>query len=391
VRVRGLALQWPLLSAVVVSAAAIGILWSGVRLADRVLPTAAFLDSIQRVPALLFAFGLLALGRWWRGAGFRRPRERTLRHGWPVLLLVVYLLPLIAWHGPHRWLPLILEVGVVACWEEIIFRGIVLLILLRRSTTLALFGSAALFGAFHVFNALGSETILDTAWQIAWPFALGLIFGVVRIRSGSIWPTMALHFLVNLVDALAPTPLTLSGITRLGLPVEVLLFFLLFVSRGLFPLPRGRRLMPVAGAVLTVAIVGLSLTGLFVLGGPRPGWAGPGWDASMRVRTERDGGGWLYGYELRFRRSQAEIVSFTLKIAGNPPVRDLHAAAGDRTWEGSRDGSALRWAGGVAPKTAYRFRSSLPPDGTARFRVVYRDRYGWERSWEGVLDDAPGG
>lgn len=70
--------------------------------------------------------------------------------------------------------------------EEYAMRGVVLSSLTKYSKTLAIFGSAFMFGMFH-----GNFT------QIPFAFMCGLIFAYITIVSNSIWPAVIVHALNN--------------------------------------------------------------------------------------------------------------------------------------------------------------------------------------------------
>ena len=70
--------------------------------------------------------------------------------------------------------------------EEYAMRGVVLSSLSKYSNTLAIFGSAFMFGVFH-----GNFT------QIPFAFMCGLVFAFITIASNSIWPAIIVHALNN--------------------------------------------------------------------------------------------------------------------------------------------------------------------------------------------------
>lgn len=79
-----------------------------------------------------------------------------------------------------------------AICEEFLYRGIVLGLLLRSGRPwLANVGQAALFAAAHVLSV-----------RLPWTFVCGLILGWIRMRTGSLWATMALHFVFNVTQGL---------------------------------------------------------------------------------------------------------------------------------------------------------------------------------------------
>lgn len=70
--------------------------------------------------------------------------------------------------------------------EEFAFRGVVLQMLLPYGEVFAVVGSAFAFGVMHA-----------NIQQIPFAFAGGLFFGYIAVRTGSIWPSILMHFLNN--------------------------------------------------------------------------------------------------------------------------------------------------------------------------------------------------
>lgn len=70
--------------------------------------------------------------------------------------------------------------------EEFAFRGVVFHLLRPYGKTLAIFGSAFVFGLMH-----------GNVVQIPFAFVIGLFFGYVVAETGSLLPAMAMHFLNN--------------------------------------------------------------------------------------------------------------------------------------------------------------------------------------------------
>ena len=70
--------------------------------------------------------------------------------------------------------------------EEFAFRGVVLGLLRPYGKTLAIVGSAFVFAIMH-----------GTMAQIPFAFVGGLFFGYLAAETGSIWPSVAVHFLNN--------------------------------------------------------------------------------------------------------------------------------------------------------------------------------------------------
>ncbi len=115
----------------------------------------------------------------------------------------------------NPWLRILVTIpfGTVLV-EEFAFRGVLWGLLRRRFGRLtATVGSALLFGLWHVLSALGGgaanaaldsidgggplATVLRVAGTVVFTAAAGVLFAVLRARSGSLLPPVALHWAAN--------------------------------------------------------------------------------------------------------------------------------------------------------------------------------------------------
>ena len=88
--------------------------------------------------------------------------------------------------------------AVNAVAEELLFRGVIFALLIRLPLGRALLLNAVLFGAMHLIHG-----VMDGDWAAAGHQALvtilgGLAFAAVRAETGSLWPPIILHMLLNL-------------------------------------------------------------------------------------------------------------------------------------------------------------------------------------------------
>lgn len=90
--------------------------------------------------------------------------------------------------GPLDALVSVLVIAVFpGVCEELVVRGVFLPSVARRlGPTLAVAASALLFAAIH----------LD-AYRFLFTLALGLVFGILRVRTGSLWPSVLAHTALN--------------------------------------------------------------------------------------------------------------------------------------------------------------------------------------------------
>ncbi len=158
-------------------------------------------DATRIIVAVVF----LSVWRMWRPSGFlTAPTWRRVMPALPLLLLPA--IPMVFGPGvvaQPGWKAAIIVFGVatVAFGEEAVFRGVVLRVLLYRGLRPAVFGSAALFGLMHVMNlAVDSDPITVTA-QVIMTFGIGIGFAAVALATGTIWPLLIVHFLMDLVNS----------------------------------------------------------------------------------------------------------------------------------------------------------------------------------------------
>lgn len=87
-------------------------------------------------------------------------------------------------------------------------------VLLVRGLRPALFGSAAMFGLMHLMNlAIGSHPITVAA-QVTMTFGIGIGFGAVALATGTIWPLLLVHFLMDFANSIqAAAPEENTGVT----------------------------------------------------------------------------------------------------------------------------------------------------------------------------------
>jgi len=96
---------------------------------------------------------------------------------------------------PHSssWL-----LSLPSIFEEVVWRGVILAAFLRvydRPRTILF--TALCFGLWHIISVLNGHLVL-TAGEIVWAAILGLFYGYVTLRTGSLLPAMIVHYLGNL-------------------------------------------------------------------------------------------------------------------------------------------------------------------------------------------------
>jgi len=91
-------------------------------------------------------------------------------------------------------------------WEEVVFRGIVLVLLLKRySKKKSVIISSILFGLFHLVNLVNyffttvvfRDLLIDTLFQVVYATAIGFFFAYSFIRLESLVTPILTHYIVN--------------------------------------------------------------------------------------------------------------------------------------------------------------------------------------------------
>ena len=97
----------------------------------------------------------------------------------------------------------------IAVWEEFLCRGVILTNMLKKwcnskgGITKAVILSAFIFGGAHVITGFGGDWT-STGIQIVYASFMGLLFGVIYIKTKSLASTIVLHFILNLTAYLLP-------------------------------------------------------------------------------------------------------------------------------------------------------------------------------------------
>ena len=175
---------------------------------------------------------LLTYVAWWRAAGFTRPASKSALLSYAPWLI----LPLLMLAGsPGRPVALTRIVGyaafclMVGFAEEGLLRGVILRALMPGGAMRAALISSLLFGAAHLTNMFQGRDAFSTVVQAIYATFIGIGFAGPRIFTGTIWPAVVLHALIDFSD---------------------------FASRGFAPLSEARVLGP-GQAVVTIGITGL--------------------------------------------------------------------------------------------------------------------------------------
>lgn len=100
-----------------------------------------------------------------------------------------------------------LSMCCVGFLEEIIFRGFLFKAMAENGTKSAIAVSSITFGIGHILNLFNgnSESVIATICQICYCIAIGFLFVMLFVKTGSILPQIAVHCIVNATSIFSDT------------------------------------------------------------------------------------------------------------------------------------------------------------------------------------------
>ena len=108
---------------------------------------------------------------------------------------------------------------VPALWEEIVFRGVILVLLLKKcEPKVAILIDGILFGCFHFINLAYGANFFSTVGQVAFTTFFGITLAYLFIKTRSLIPCIIAHYVSNAFQPLVSHNIPLS-----------LYFFIIFI------------------------------------------------------------------------------------------------------------------------------------------------------------------
>lgn len=161
-------------------------------------------EAFGKVKLLAFASTVLlplllthALGMW---------REVGLDKIKPNGFFIACLLPVLMYASMGLHLP---QQGIAgdlliqsfnAFGEELLFRGVIFVILMRLPLWQAIVLNGVLFGAMHLIHGYMDGNWSDALVWAAMSSCAGMMFAAARERTGSLWLVVVLHMILNLAS-----------------------------------------------------------------------------------------------------------------------------------------------------------------------------------------------
>lgn len=130
---------------------------------------------------------------------------------------------------PYTWI--LLTALVPGFWEEVVFRGVIFALLLKKQDKIkAILMSSALFAVPHLINLLTVGSNLNEVYfvlsQVGFAFFIGLFLAYLVTLTDSLLPTIVFHYIVA---ALSPLVINTPGAD------PVIRGILLFLGGGVVP------------------------------------------------------------------------------------------------------------------------------------------------------------
>lgn len=119
----------------------------------------------------------------------------------------------------------------VAIIEELYVRGLLLNLIekmcvkSKNSTLIAVVLSSVIFGAGHIFGVL-NQPLLVIVSKVIWTVGMGIFFGMVYKKTGNLWLSIMIHFLIN-VCALPYCFSSINGYADLTLYIIIPVYIIL--------------------------------------------------------------------------------------------------------------------------------------------------------------------
>lgn len=128
----------------------------------------------------------------------------------------LYFLPMLLLAAGNAWDGFVLQYKGAALWyalgsmalvgfvEEMIFRGFLFRALLKKDgPKAAVIVSAVSFGIGHIVNLLAGMATLENLMMVVFAVAWGFVFTMAYYKSGSLWPCILVHALVDVISVVS--------------------------------------------------------------------------------------------------------------------------------------------------------------------------------------------
>ena len=157
---------------------------------------------------------------------------------WFIPLWIICCLNLFGGFRPDYPMPGLIYAAVsmalVGFVEELIFRGFLFKAMLKDGDVkTAVIVSSVTFGLGHIMNLLTGQDLIETLSQVVFAVAVGFVFTFVFYKSGSLWPGILAHSLIDVTSVFASNEGSqlLNVIVHIGFIIIVAAYCLYLAKR----------------------------------------------------------------------------------------------------------------------------------------------------------------
>ncbi len=134
-------------------------------------------------------------------------------------------------YSPSAQLTAILSMCLIGYIEELIFRGFLFQAMASSgSLKTAVIVASITFGIGHIVNLLAGQTSLETLIQVPFAIVWGFIFTMVFLKSGSLWPCILAHALIDIFAEICTDNLT-AGYVYIAATIVLGIAYCLYLNR----------------------------------------------------------------------------------------------------------------------------------------------------------------
>jgi len=113
-------------------------------------------------------------------------------------------------------------ISIPSFFEEVVWRGVILAAFLRvYDQRKAILFSALCFGLWHILSVIDGHPLVWTAGEVVSAAIVGLFYGYVTLKTGSLLPAMMVHYLGNLfvsaINAYIQTNASIQAVAVYGI------------------------------------------------------------------------------------------------------------------------------------------------------------------------------
>ena len=197
--------------------------------------------------AILGAFMCLKLHRKWFSSDYKgNLLGRNTLYGLLLLLpsMIFVVLNLLGIKNMKETSFITILMSVIAgatpgVFEEVAFRGLAGSNFMRffhdgKKIRIAAILTGVIFGGVHIVNLIKGAALSSTFTQVLYAIGLGILFAAVFFRTGTLWPTIIVHSLIDISHYVVHSSGVLSSETPTAQIIMLSAFAVVYAGWGLY-------------------------------------------------------------------------------------------------------------------------------------------------------------